>query len=200
MRLSQSPPFFTPLSYRSRQAAPLQCKLAVLASRTTRDQRGRRSRCCISSVLTHAPARRHSFLDRVWSSATTCTNVHRAWSAIAVVTPHDTLCVRWHNEVCSSFSLVRTLTDTHMQTVHRTSNIATMPQPTYPGEIMPELYDIINGVTQIEEMETLRSLGSPCFVMWVSKSGQCSHFPYHGLPTVSLTSTTLIPALTNTSF
>ncbi|KAH9986401.1 hypothetical protein BJV77DRAFT_63730 [Russula vinacea] len=98
MRLSQSPPFFTPLSYRSRQAAPLQCKLAVLASRTTRDQRGRRSRCCISSVLTHAPARRHSFLDRVWSSATTCTNVHRAWSAIAVVTPHDTLCVRCHNE------------------------------------------------------------------------------------------------------
>ncbi|KAH9990750.1 hypothetical protein BJV77DRAFT_1159890 [Russula vinacea] len=85
------------------------------------------------------------------SSATTCTNVNCVWSAIAVVTPHDTLCVRCHNE-----------------TVHRTSNIATTPQPTYPGEIMPELYDIINGITQIEEMEILRSLGSPCFVMRVS--------------------------------
>ena len=64
------------------------------------------------------------------SSATTCMNVNCVWSAIAVVTPHDTLCVRWHNEVCSSFSLVRTLTDTHMPTVHRTANITTTPQTT----------------------------------------------------------------------
>ena len=98
------------------------------------------------------------------------------------MTLHDTLCVRCHNEVRSPFSLVRALTDIHMQTVHRTSNIATMPQPTYPGEIMPELYDIINGITQIEEMEILCSLGSPCFVMRVSKSGQCFHFPYTWTP------------------
>ena len=77
-----------------------------------------------------------------------------------------------------------------------TLNIATTPQATYPGEIMPELYDIINGIAQIEEM--LCSLASPCFVMWVIKSGQCFYFLYHGLPTVSLTSTTPIPALANT--
>ena len=98
------------------------------------------------------------------------------------MTVHDTLCVRCHNEVRSPFSLVRALTDIHMQTVHRTSNIATTPPTTYAGKIMPELYDIINGITQIEEMEILRSLGSPCFVMRVSKTGQCFHFPYTWTP------------------
>ena len=43
---------------------------------------------------------------------------------------HNTLCARCHNEVCSSFSLVRALTDTHMPTVHRTANITTTPQTT----------------------------------------------------------------------
>ena len=94
------------------------------------------------------------------------------------MTLHDTVCARCHNEVRSPFSLVRALTDIHMQTVHRTSNIATTPQTAYAGEIMPELYDIINSITQIEEMEILRSLGSPCFVMRVSKTGQCFHFPH----------------------
>ena len=41
---------------------------------------------------------------------------------------------------------------------------------------------------------------SPCFVVRVTKSGKCFHFPYHGLPTLSLTLTTLTPALSNTSF
>ena len=75
---------------------------------------------------------------------------------------HETFCAKCHNEVSSPFSLVRALTDIHMQTVHRTSNIATMPQPTYPGEIMPELYDIIDGITQIEEIEMLERRESVC--------------------------------------
>ena len=43
---------------------------------------------------------------------------------------HNTLCARCHNEVRSSFSLVRALTDTHIPTVHRTANITTTPQTT----------------------------------------------------------------------
>ena len=43
---------------------------------------------------------------------------------------HNTLCARCHNEVRSSFSLVRALTDIHMPTVHRTANITTTPQTT----------------------------------------------------------------------
>ena len=43
---------------------------------------------------------------------------------------HSTLCARCYNEVRSSFSLVRALTDTHMPTVHRTANITTTPQTT----------------------------------------------------------------------
>ena len=39
-----------------------------------------------------------------------------------------------------------------------------------PGEILPELHDVVDGMTQMEEM--LRSLASPCFVMRVSKGGQ----------------------------
>ena len=58
---SRTPPFFTPLLYGSRQAAPLPCTQAALVSRTTCDRQGRRSRCC-ASVLTLAPARCHSRL------------------------------------------------------------------------------------------------------------------------------------------
>ena len=46
------------------------------------------------------------------------------------MTLRDTLCARCHNDVCSPFSLVRALTDIHMQTVHRMANTATTPQPT----------------------------------------------------------------------
>ncbi|KAF8485203.1 hypothetical protein DFH94DRAFT_644559, partial [Russula ochroleuca] len=33
-----------------------------------------------------------------------------------------------------------------------------------PGDIPPELHDILDGITQMEEM--LCSLASPCFLMW----------------------------------
>jgi hypothetical protein len=39
-----------------------------------------------------------------------------------------------------------------------------------PGVITAELLDILNGITQMEEM--LCSVASPCFVMWVCKGGQ----------------------------
>ena len=81
-RLFQSLPFFTPLSYRSRQAAPLPCKLAVLASRTTRDRQGRRSRRCAPSIVAHAPASL-SFIVFA-TSTTTGTNVHCVWRAITI--------------------------------------------------------------------------------------------------------------------
>jgi hypothetical protein len=62
---------------------------------------------------------------------------------------------------------------------------------------MAELHEIIDGITQMEEM--LRSLASPCFVMRVSKIGQYVHFRYHGLLTLPLMPTTLMPGLVNTS-
>ena len=43
---------------------------------------------------------------------------------------HNTLCARCHNEVRSSFSLVRALTDTQIPTIHRTANITTTQQTT----------------------------------------------------------------------
>jgi hypothetical protein len=84
-RPSRSPPFFTPLSYRSQQTAPLPCKLAVLASRTTCDRQGRRSRCCASVLALGAS--KMSFtpsLIMFATSATTYTNVRHVWSAITV--------------------------------------------------------------------------------------------------------------------
>ena len=48
-------PAFVPIA----TAAPLPCKLAVLASRITRDRQGRRSRRCTPSILAHAPARHY---------------------------------------------------------------------------------------------------------------------------------------------
>ena len=92
------------------------------------------------------------------------------------MTLHDTVCARCHNEVRSPFSLVRALTDIHMQTApldvehrHNSANHAD------PGKITPELHDIIDCITQIEEM--LRSRSSPCFVMRVSKNDQCFSLP-----------------------
>ena len=41
--------------------------------------------------------------------------------------------------------------------------------------ITPELHDIIDGITWIEEMLRIRS--SLCFVMRVSKNDQCLHLP-----------------------
>ena len=112
-------------------------------------------------------------------SATTCTNVNCVWSAIAVVTPHDTLCVRCHNEVCSSFSLVRALTDTHMPTVHRTANITTTPQTT-PTLVRSRQNSTTSSTASLRWWR-FSAVTSPCFVMQVSKSGKCFHIPYHGL-------------------
>jgi hypothetical protein len=39
-----------------------------------------------------------------------------------------------------------------------------------PGILPKELHNILDGITQMEEM--LCSLTSPCFLMWVSKGGQ----------------------------
>lgn len=41
-----------------------------------------------------------------------------------------------------------------------------------PGEITPELHDVIDDITQSQMEEMLCSLPSRCFVMWVSKAGR----------------------------
>ena len=120
--------FLHPISYRSRQAAPLPCKLAVLASRTTRNRQGRRSRSCAPSIPAHAPARHYLHHPLL------CLRHQQQRARMYTVfgyhgmSLHDTLCARCHNEVRSSFSLVRALTDTQIPTVHRTANITTTPQ------------------------------------------------------------------------
>ena len=66
------------------------------------------------------------------------------------MTLHNTLCARCHNEVGSPFSLVRTLTDILMPTVHKTANSATNYADS--GEITAELHEIIDDITQMEEI------------------------------------------------
>ncbi|KAH9992956.1 hypothetical protein BJV77DRAFT_411153 [Russula vinacea] len=68
---------------------------------------------------------------------------------------HETFCAKCHNEDGKYY--------------YNSANHAD------PGKITPELHDIIDGITQIEEM--LRSRASPCFVMRVIKNDQCLHLP-----------------------
>ena len=166
-----------PLSYRSRQAAPLPCKLAVLESLFT-----------------------PSFIVFATSAPTTCTNVHRVWRAITVCrfTTRSALgatmrCVR------PSHWFVLSLTFTCRPFIGRRISLQ-LRKPRRPWQDHARTQRHHRRHHSDGGDAPQPRLASPRFVMWVSKSGQCSHFPYHGLPTVSLTSTTLIPALTNTSF
>lgn len=75
-----------------------------------------------------------------------------------------TICGRCHNEVLAPFSLTCTL-PSHPCHHYDAANNAD------PGPIAAEPHDILDGITQMEEM--LCSLASsPCFVMWVSKGRQ----------------------------
>ncbi|KAH9998572.1 hypothetical protein BJV77DRAFT_959567 [Russula vinacea] len=90
----------------------------------------------------------HAFLDHV---RVICDDVHECTLCLERyhgMTLHDTLCARSHNEV--PFLLVRALTDILMSTFHKTANIAANHADT--GEITPELHDIIDSITQMEEM------------------------------------------------
>ena len=92
----------------------------------------------------------HAFLDRVCDigddvhECTLCLECHHG------MTLHNTLCARCHNEVGSPFSLVCTLTDILMPTVHKTANSATNYADS--GEITAELHEIIDDITQMEEI------------------------------------------------
>lgn len=90
----------------------------------------------------------HAFLDHV---RVICDDVHECTLCLERyhgMTLHDTLCARSHSEV--PFLLVRALTDILMSTFHKTANIAANHAD--PGEITPELHDIIDSITQMQEM------------------------------------------------
>ncbi|KAH9990791.1 hypothetical protein BJV77DRAFT_1068736 [Russula vinacea] len=85
--------------------------------------------------------------------------LHPAFDDVLAAAPP--LCFPMHEQdvIHAFLKRVRNIDDdVHECATMRTSNIATTPQTAYAGEIMPELYDIINSITQIEEMEILRSL------------------------------------------
>ena len=140
---------------------------------TTRDRQGRRFPCASSIPAHHQQDVIHASLDRVrviGGDVHECILCLEYYHSMMLL---DTLCARCHNQVRSPFSLVHALTDILIPTVHKTANIAANHAD--PDKIKSELHDIIDGITQTEEM--LRSLTSPCFVMRVSKSGKCFHFP-----------------------
>ena len=100
---------------------------------------------------------------------------------------HNTLCARCHNEVRSSFSLVRALTDTHMPTVHRTANITTTPQTTLTLARSRQ-----NSTTSSTASLRLRrcSAAEPRLASSCGQAITINAFisPTHGLPTLSLMS------------
>ena len=120
---SISLPFFIPLSHRSQQAALHANWLPRPHTQFVIDKDG-----VLAAAPLYVPMHQqdiiHTFLDRVCDigddvhGCTLCLKCHHG------MTLHNTLCARCHNEVRSPFSLVRTLTDILMPTVHKTVNSA----------------------------------------------------------------------------
>ena len=99
----------------------------------------------------------HTFLDRVRNlrdDINECTLCFERYQGVA--RRHCLVCSRCRKEVC--FSLFRTHRHTHTPALQQTGHRYDAANHANPGMIPAELLDILDGITQMEEM--LCSLGS----------------------------------------
>ena len=119
-----------------------------------------------------------------------CTLCLEGYHGMSLHNARDRLCALCHNEVRSSFSLVRALTDTHMPTVHRTANITTTPQTTLT--LARSRQNSTRSSTASLRLRRCSSCGQAITINAFTS-------PTYRLPTLSLMSTTPIPGLANSS-